>query len=157
MGRIWPMALMAGVLGGAMAPASAAPEAARWDTYFYAAPRSSARVLDEVERETPLDVLSCEAGWCRVVYGETEGFVREEIVHGPSARGLLHGGAAGRWGVAGRAVLSPRTVTGVRQRSVSGTRTLSCPTSTHHCARHGGISPYERWTGKLEPTSKGER
>jgi hypothetical protein len=84
MGRIWPMALMAGVLGGAVAPASAAPEAARWDTYFYAAPRSSARVLDEVERETPLDVLSCEAGWCRVVYGETEGFVREEIVHGPS-------------------------------------------------------------------------
>ncbi|MGU3664124.1 SH3 domain-containing protein [Methylobacterium sp. A49B] len=91
MRRIWPMALMAGVLGWAVAPASAAPEAARWDTYFYAAPRSSARVLDEVERETPLNVRSCEAGWCRVVYGATEGFVREEIVHGPS-NDVLPGG-----------------------------------------------------------------
>ena len=84
MGRIWSVALTAGLLCGAAVPASAAPEAVRWDTYFYAAPRSSARVLDEIERETPLDVRSCQAGWCRVVYGETEGFVREEIVHGPS-------------------------------------------------------------------------
>lgn len=78
------MVLMAGLLWAAVIPASAAPEAARWDTYFYAAPRSSAPVLDEVERETPLDVQSCAASWCRVVYGQTEGFVREEIVHGPS-------------------------------------------------------------------------
>ncbi|GJE40158.1 SH3 domain-containing protein [Methylobacterium persicinum] len=84
MGRIWPMALMAGLLCGGASPASAATEAARWDTYFYAAPHNSAPVLDEVERETPLDVQSCQEGWCRVVYGETEGFVREEIVHGPS-------------------------------------------------------------------------
>lgn len=37
----------------------------------------SACILDEIERKTPLEVRSSEAGW-------TEGFVREEIVHGPS-------------------------------------------------------------------------
>ncbi|MEL6061460.1 MULTISPECIES: SH3 domain-containing protein [unclassified Methylobacterium] len=84
MGRMSAVALTAGLLCGAAAPASDASEPARWDTYFYAAPRSSAPVLDEVERETPLDVRSCQAGWCRVVYGKTEGFVREEIVHGPA-------------------------------------------------------------------------
>ncbi len=51
---------------------------------FLRGPPQQRPVLDEVERETSLDVSSCEAGWCRVVYGETEGFVREEIVHGPS-------------------------------------------------------------------------
>ena len=56
---------------------------AHFDTYFYDAPRSTARVLDEVQDKAPLTVLSCDNLWCRVRYGEAEGYVREIVVHGP--------------------------------------------------------------------------
>lgn len=59
---------------------------AGWDAYFYAAPRYSARVLDEVQRRARLDVASCADGWCRVRYGDAEGHVREDVVHGPRDR-----------------------------------------------------------------------
>ena len=67
------------VLGGGVRAESVE---AGWDTYFYAAPRYSARVLDEVQRRARLDVISCADGWCRVRYGDAEGHVREDVVHG---------------------------------------------------------------------------
>jgi hypothetical protein len=84
MGRIGRLAVWTGLVGALANPAAAETAAAHWDAYFYAAPRKSARVLDEIERETSLDVRGCSEGWCRVLYGETEGFVREDVVHGPA-------------------------------------------------------------------------
>lgn len=83
-------AVIVGMLSGAAAPAYAETAAAHWDSYFYEAPRVSARVLDEVQRKTPLDVQSCDGGWCRVLYGEASGFVKEEVVHGPTNEALPH-------------------------------------------------------------------
>ncbi|MGH1574783.1 SH3 domain-containing protein [Methylobacterium sp. P31] len=74
---------IAGLFCGSAPPASAEAVAARWDSYFYAAPRDTARVLDEVQDKARLDVQSCENGWCRVRYGEADGYVREFVVHGP--------------------------------------------------------------------------
>lgn len=73
---------LAGLFCGSAPPASAEAVAAHWDSYFYAAPRDTARVLDEVEDKARLDVQSCENGWCRVHYGEADGYVREFVVHG---------------------------------------------------------------------------
>lgn len=61
----------------------AEPAKARFDTYFYQAPRYTARVLDEVQTQANLDVLSCAGQWCRVRYSGTEGYVRDLVVHGP--------------------------------------------------------------------------
>lgn len=61
----------------------AEPVKARFDTYFYQAPRYTARVLDEVQTQADLDVLSCEGQWCRVRYSGAEGYVRDLVVHGP--------------------------------------------------------------------------
>lgn len=73
----------AGLLGGLPVPVSAETVAAHWDSYFYAAPRDTAPVLDEVQDKAKLDVQSCENSWCRVRYGEADGYVREFVVHGP--------------------------------------------------------------------------
>lgn len=75
---------LATLASGLAAPAYAEAVAAHWDGYFYEEPRASARVLDEVQPEAKLDVQSCETGWCRVRYGEADGYVREEIVRGPT-------------------------------------------------------------------------
>ncbi|SDM77027.1 SH3 domain-containing protein [Methylobacterium phyllostachyos] len=61
----------------------AEPAKARFDTYFYQAPRYTARVLDEVQTQASLDVLSCDGQWCRVRYSGAEGYVRDLVVHGP--------------------------------------------------------------------------
>jgi mannose/cellobiose epimerase-like protein (N-acyl-D-glucosamine 2-epimerase family) len=74
---------MAGLFCGSAPPVSAETVSAHWDSYFYAAPRDSARVLDEVQDKAKLDVQSCENGWCRVRYGAAEGYVRDFVVHGP--------------------------------------------------------------------------
>ena len=76
-------AAIAGLFCGSALPASADAVVAHWHSYFYAAPRDSARVLDEVQDKAELDVQSCENGWCRVRYGEAVGYVREFVVHGP--------------------------------------------------------------------------
>ena len=67
----------------ALTPASAETVPAAWDSYFYASPRATARVLDEVQRAVPLEVRSCDEGWCQVGYGGKEGYVREIVVNGP--------------------------------------------------------------------------
>lgn len=95
--RNWCLGMIAGLTGLAAAtPACAETASAHWDAYFYAAPRASAQVLDEVQRETSLDVQSCVDGWCRVLYGKASGFVREEVVHGPSNDVLPPGRRAGK-------------------------------------------------------------
>lgn len=83
MKRLLRAVTAAGLLGGVVLPVRAESVAAHWDSYFYAAPRGTARVLDEVQDKAELDVRSCEGGWCRVRYGEAEGYVREMVVHGP--------------------------------------------------------------------------
>lgn len=68
----------------AASPASAEVATAHWDSFFYAAPRGTARILDEVQDQAKLDVQQCDGGWCRARYGEAEGYVREFVVHGPA-------------------------------------------------------------------------
>lgn len=80
----WRIVTLAGVLGSLNDPTCAETVAAHRDAYFYAAPRAYARVLDEVQREAKLEIESCESGWCRVRYGDAEGYVRDEVVHGPA-------------------------------------------------------------------------
>ena len=70
------------LLVGLVGPTCAEPVKARFDTYFYQAPRYTARVLDEVQTQANLDVISCEGQWCRVRYSGTEGYVRDLVVHG---------------------------------------------------------------------------
>lgn len=72
-----------GILAGFMGSTCAEPVKARFDTYFYQAPRYTARVLDEVQTQASLDVLSCEGQWCRVRFSGAEGYVRDLVVHGP--------------------------------------------------------------------------
>lgn len=72
-----------GLLVGLVGSTCAEPVKARFDTYFYQAPRYTARVLDEVQTQASLNVISCEEQWCRVRYGGAEGYVRDLVVHGP--------------------------------------------------------------------------
>lgn len=73
---------LAGLFCGSAPPASADAVTARWNSYFYAAPRDTTRVLDAVQDKARLDVQSCENGWCRVHYGAADGYVRGFVVHG---------------------------------------------------------------------------
>ncbi|MBA8914147.1 hypothetical protein HNR51_003238 [Methylorubrum thiocyanatum] len=42
-------------------------------------------MLDEVRPAEPLHVFSCEGQWCRVRFGEAEGYVRAIVVRGLNA------------------------------------------------------------------------
>lgn len=64
-------------------PTCAETAKARFDTYFYENPRYTARVLDEVQTQSSLDVIACAGQWCRVRYSGAEGYVRDLVVHGP--------------------------------------------------------------------------
>lgn len=47
---------LAGLFCGSAPPASADAVTARWNSYFYAAPRDTTRVLDAVQDKARLDV-----------------------------------------------------------------------------------------------------
>ena len=64
-------------------PAAAAPGMISFATWFRIGPGRNYAVRDEIPNETILDVIGCENGWCRVVYGNRTGYVESDVVVQP--------------------------------------------------------------------------
>lgn len=63
-------------------------------TYLRAGPGEHYAVLDELAPHTDVDVLSCDAGWCRVRLGRIQGFIGAHILSAPDIH-AKPGAAAG--------------------------------------------------------------
>ena len=62
------------------AAAGAEPARSTWASFLYAGPGSTYAVIDEVPQASTFDVSLCSDGWCRVMIGGVEGYLRSEIV-----------------------------------------------------------------------------
>ena len=66
-------------------PARADPSEVRWPTFYRAGPGRNYVVLDELDRGIHLDVVQCAAGWCRVRWEDTDGYVEQSALVDPAA------------------------------------------------------------------------
>ena len=64
-------------------PALAWPGVVSWPTYYRTGPDRQYRVLNELERGVPVEVLSCANGWCQVQTSLTTGYVEESAISHP--------------------------------------------------------------------------
>ena len=64
-------------------PAFASPGEITWTTWFRIGPGRDYAVRDEIPSNTTLDVISCNGGWCQVVYGNRTGYVASDVVVQP--------------------------------------------------------------------------
>lgn len=78
-------AAVLGLAAGWCAPARADQMEVIWPTFYRAGPSRSYVVLDEVDRGVRLDVLRCEAGWCRVYWENSVGYVEQTSLADPAA------------------------------------------------------------------------
>ena len=66
------------------APAAFAdPGEIAWTTWFRIGPGRNYAVRDEVPSTTRVDVLGCDQGWCRVIFGNRVGYVESQVVTQP--------------------------------------------------------------------------
>ena len=56
-----------------------------WPTFYRAGPGRNYVVLDELDRGVHLDVVACAAGWCRVRWEDTDGYVERAALVDSSA------------------------------------------------------------------------
>ena len=54
-----------------------------WPTFYRAGPGRNYTVLEELERGTTLEVMSCNDGWCRVRNGDSVGYTEQEWILRP--------------------------------------------------------------------------
>ena len=66
-------------------PAQAYPLEVGWPTFYRAGPGRDYVVLDELDRGIHLDVVACEAGWCRVQWEHSNGYVEQTALVDPAA------------------------------------------------------------------------
>ena len=66
-------------------PAQATSLEVGWPTFYRAGPGRDYVVLDELDRGVRLDVTACVAGWCRVRWENTDGYVEQTALVDPSA------------------------------------------------------------------------
>ena len=66
-------------------PAHADPAEVGWPTFYRAGPGRNYVVLDELDRGVRLDVVQCAAGWCRVAWEDTTGYVEQAALADPAA------------------------------------------------------------------------
>ena len=70
---------------GWWSPAQAYPSEVGWPTFYRSGPGRNYVVLDELDRGVHLDVAQCEAGWCRVNWENTTGYVEQTALLNPAA------------------------------------------------------------------------
>jgi hypothetical protein len=64
----------------ASAPAEAASQRLAWSTFLRAGPGDRYAVIDEIEHSTPVQVLGCATGWCRIQDGRTTGYIDQDAL-----------------------------------------------------------------------------
>ncbi len=66
-------------------PALAWTGVVSWPTYDRTGPDRHYEVLNELDRGTTLDVLSCDNGWCHVQLDRTSGYIEQSAISQPGA------------------------------------------------------------------------
>ena len=61
------------------------PSEVGWPTFYRAGPGRDYVVLDELDRGVRVDVTACAAGWCRVRWENTDGYVEQAALVDPAA------------------------------------------------------------------------
>ena len=51
-----------------------------WDTWVRAAPTDQSRAIDELGTGTPVEVTSCQNGWCRINEGQAAGYIPQQLL-----------------------------------------------------------------------------
>ncbi len=59
-------------------PADAQTMRTIWTTFMRAGPGLQYTVIDEVDEQRDVDVQGCGNGWCRVVFGDRDGYIRQD-------------------------------------------------------------------------------
>ena len=60
--------------------AAASPAVVGWSTYLRAGPAETAAAISELEHDTPVKLLGCDAGWCHVAIGSVDGYVDRDAL-----------------------------------------------------------------------------
>jgi uncharacterized protein YgiM (DUF1202 family) len=49
-----------------------------WTTFMRAGPGLQYTVIDELDEQSDVDVQGCGNGWCRIVVGDRNGYIRQD-------------------------------------------------------------------------------
>jgi hypothetical protein len=61
-------------------PATAGPMVVAWTTWIRAAPSEQARAIDEIGTGTPVQIDTCQNGWCRIIEARTTGYIQQRTL-----------------------------------------------------------------------------
>ena len=67
--------------------AMAEPGQITWTTWFRIGPGRNYAVRDEIQSDTIVEVLGCDSGWCRVIFGGWTGYVDAAVIEKPTVPG----------------------------------------------------------------------
>jgi hypothetical protein len=66
-----------------------------WTTFLRAGPGLQYAATDEVDAQVPVDVRGCDNGWCRIVFGDHSGYIKQDhLSAAPIPPVLVEGGKA---------------------------------------------------------------
>lgn len=85
-GRRWRgrAVILAAVLAAGGPAAAAAPSVAvAWSTYLRAGPGQTYAAISELEHDTRVKILGCDARWCRVSNASVDGYVDRDALDIP--------------------------------------------------------------------------
>ena len=78
----WGGAALGALVVASAALAADAPRtvALAWSTYLRAGPAQTSQAIAELEHDTPVEVLACSPGWCRVSAQGAQGWVDRDAL-----------------------------------------------------------------------------